>query len=226
MIKAIIFDFDGTLANTIFSIREGLNATMRIFGFPEHDLAAVTSFINTGARELVRKALPADLQSDEALLDRVLTQYDACYAEVCCDNVPLYDGIADLLPRLKARYKIGVLSNKQDHFVRRLSACILPKNSYDEALGALPNCPTKPDPFLPNRIASMLGVSPDECIMIGDSDVDFRTAQNAGMLHIGVSWGYRDEAFLRSHGVSRIAHSAEELEREIKDLGEGSPLLR
>lgn len=215
MIKAIVFDFDGTLANTIFSVREGVNAAMRAFGFPEHDVAAVTSFINTGARELLRKALPADRQRDEALLDRVMEVYDAAYAEVCCENVPLYDGMGELLLSLKQSFKIGVLSNKQDHFVKLLCSEILPKGCCDAALGALPDKPTKPDPFLPNRIAEMLGVQPCECLMIGDSDVDFRTAQNAGMAHIGVSWGYRDEAFLRAHGVTRIAHSAAELKDMI-----------
>ena len=206
MIKAIVFDFDGTLANTIFSVREGVNATMRAFGFPEHDVAAVTSFINTGARELLRKAIPADRQRDEALLDRVMEVYDAAYAEVCCENVPLYDGMGELLLSLKQSFKIGVLSNKQDRFVKEIIAKLYPEDLFDEVHGQL-EYPAKPDPTAALAIAKSLKVPVEECMFCGDSDVDILTAKNAEMVPLGVSWGYRPAEVLRQVGAELIART-------------------
>lgn len=210
--KAIIFDFDGTLADTIAALREGINRTMCLYGYPEHTDDEIRSFINYGARELVRRALPRELQSDEAHLDRVYSDYNRIYGEVYLHTDRTYDGVAELVARLHGSYRIGVLSNKQDVYVKRLCEQILPAGSYDVAQGVILGKPTKPDPFLSHIVANALGVSPSECVMIGDSDVDFRTAQNAGMQHIGVTWGYRDEAFLRAHGVTLLAHTPDELE--------------
>jgi phosphoglycolate phosphatase len=217
MIRAVIFDFDGTIADTISAIREGVNMTMRQYGYPEHTYDEVQSFINNGARQLVLRAMPEDLRSDEALWDRVFETYEESYGQTYMQTKEAYDGLPELIQKLHDTdgFKIGVLSNKEDLFVRNLTHQVLFPNTFDAVQGVVPGHPTKPHPYLGNRIAESLGVKPEECIMIGDSDVDFRTAQNAGMAHIGVSWGYRDEAFLRDHGVTRIAHSAAELKDMI-----------
>lgn len=213
MIKAVIFDFDGTIANTIPAIREGVNATMRRYGYPEHSDAAILSFINFGARQLIRNAMPAELRGDEALVDRVLADYNEDYSRVYDHTRVAYGGIPELLDRLhRAGHPVGILSNKQDVFVKKLSEQVLLRGSWDSAHGVGPGQPAKPDPFLSELVARELGVKTSECIMVGDSDVDIRTAENAGMLHVGVSWGYRDEDFLRAHGAVRIARTVDELE--------------
>ena len=218
MIKAVVFDFDGTLADTLPAIREGVNMAMRKLGYPEHDLDAIRSFINHGARHLIRCALPKDLQNDEVALDAALNVFQSCYEQTCLQTEETYDGMKELVQRLHGDYKIGILSNKPDAFLQALCAQVLEEGSFDAAQGGLSDHPTKPNPYLTEKIAEAMGVETAECLMIGDSDVDYLTAQNANMEHIGVTWGFRDEAFLRQHGVARIAHTVEELEMLIKSL--------
>lgn len=218
MKKAVIFDFDGTIADTLSAIQEGVNMTMRLKGYPEHDLAAILSFINYGARHLIRMALPVDLQEDESKVNETLKLYDQCYEKVFLHTDRAYDGVAELIERLHKDYKIGVLSNKQDIFVKQLSAQILKADSYDAAQGVIPNRPTKPHPFLSEKIATDMGVIPEECIIVGDSDIDILTAKQADMTHIGVAWGFRSEEFLRQNGATRIAHTPEELEEIIRSI--------
>lgn len=218
MIKAIVFDFDGTLADTIPAIAEGVNMTMRQYGFPEHSEEAVRSFINNGPRMLIRRALPKDLQADEALLDRVLTDYDGLYKTVCHHTDHAYDGIPALIDTLRQKgLRIGVLSNKQHHLLRQICLGIFP-TQCDAIVGTVPDKPTKPDPYLSYQIARDLDVSPEECILIGDSDVDIRTANNAGMIHVGVSWGYRDRNFLFENGATLVADTPKALLAIIEKL--------
>lgn len=220
MIKAVLFDLDGTIADTIPAIAEGINIVMRQRGYPEHPDEAVLGFINYGSRELIRSAMPAELRTDEDLVSAVLADYDEAYGACYDHTTETYPGIPALIRTLhnELGLKIGVLSNKQDIYVKQLAEQLLPDRLFGAAQGVIAGKPTKPDPYLSNRTAEALGVKPEECIMIGDSHVDFYTAQNAGMTHIGVSWGYRSEEFLRSIGATRIAHTADELLTEIKAL--------
>ncbi len=218
MIRAVIFDFDGTVADTIPAITKGLNLTMAQYGYPLHTEAEVRTYINNGPRMLVRRALPTELAQNEALLDRVLADYDRLYKTVCTHTDKPYDGVAELIAALRADgIRIGVLSNKQDPLVKLLCGKVLPELT-DAALGSLPNHPNKPDPYLPLRIAADLGVDPLECILVGDSDVDIATAKAAGMTHIGVTWGYRDKAFLRAHGAMCTVDTPEQLRAAIDQM--------
>ncbi len=216
MIKAVIFDFDGTLADTIPAIREGVNLTMGELGYPTHDDAAILSFINFGPKHLIRCALPPMLQEDEEILESALRLFHQRYGEVYLHTERAYDGMRELVSRLHGDYKIGILSNKQDEFVKQLCAQVLDEGSYDATQGSLQNHPAKPHPYLSERIAAAMEVSADDCVLIGDSDVDVLAAKNAGMEHIGVSWGFRNEEFLRRHGATKIAHSPDELEQMIR----------
>ncbi|MBR3894359.1 MAG: HAD-IA family hydrolase [Clostridia bacterium] len=212
MIRAVIFDLDGTLANTIPAIREGLNLTMKLYGYPEHTDAEVLTFINNGARELVRRAMPEELRGDEETVSRVLADYDRLYAETYYHTDRTYDGIPEVIAALHARgLGIAVLSNKQDVFVKRLCEQLLPAGVCDVAQGVIAGKPTKPNRFLSDLVAEKLGVSPSECVMVGDSDVDVKTARAAGMAHVGVSWGFRDRKFLLENGAEAIADTPAEL---------------
>ena len=221
MIQAILFDFDGTIANTVSVLREAVNLTMVQYGYPLHTDEDILRFINNGARELIRRAMPVDLQEDQELVDRVLVDYSGYYRQVYHHTEHPYDGVAELIERLHNEgFRIGVLSNKQDDILRKLSARVLLPGSYDAAQGVVTGKPTKPHPYLAEKLAADLGVSPGNCVMIGDSDVDLYTAQNAGMLHVGVTWGFRDEDFLREHGVTRFAHDPDELLQILYQLNE------
>lgn len=220
MVKAVIFDLDGTIADTIGAICEGVNLTMQKYGYPPHTESRVQSFINNGARELIRRAMPKELQTDEDLVTRVLADYTSDYASVCLHTDRTYDGIVELVEALRSRFgvKIAVLTNKPDALARMLIEQLLPMGRCDVTQGVIPDRPTKPDPYLSNRVMAEMGVQPDECVMIGDSDVDIRTAALAGMRHVGVSWGYRDEVFLRGHGATCVVHHPSEVIQVIQDM--------
>ncbi|MBE6553784.1 MAG: HAD family hydrolase [Ruminococcaceae bacterium] len=220
MIRAVVFDFDGTIADTIPAIRAGLNMTMRELGYPEHSLAGVRSFINYGARNLVRSALPAEYREDEAHVDRVLDLYESFYGQTYLQTKEAYDGIPALIEELHSQHgvKIGVLSNKEHMFVVNLVDQVLLPNTFEAVQGNIPSKPAKPHPYLSNLVAESLGVAPEECVMVGDSDVDIRTAHNANMTHVGVSWGYRDENTLRENGANLIARDVCELRKILLDL--------
>ena len=221
MIQAFLFDFDGTIADTIPVLREAVNMTMEQYGYPLHSNEDILRFINNGARELIRRAMPADLQEDQELVDRVLADYSGHYRKVYHHTERAYDGVAELIARLHNEgFRIGVLSNKQDDILRKLTAQILLPGSYDGAQGVITGKPTKPHPYLVEKLAADLGVPPEACVMIGDSDVDFYTAQNAGMRHVGVTWGFRDEAFLRERGATLFAHDPDELLQILYQLNE------
>lgn len=222
MIRAVIFDFDGTVADTLPALTEGINRTMEHFSLPLHTVAEVRTYINHGARELCRAALPAAMQRDEEFLDRVLAVYNEKYGEVYHHTTAPYEGVAELIATLHRDYRIGVLSNKQDAYVKLLCAQVLPAGSVDAAQGDIAGHPTKPDPFLSRRIAASLGVSPEECALVGDSDVDFATAKNAGMHHIGVTWGFRTKEQLRAAGVERFADTPREVGELLRSLATDS----
>ena len=215
--RAVIFDFDGTIADTISAIREGINLVMDELGFPRHTDAEVLTFVNHGSRELLRRALPERYRKDEDMVTRALSLYDKHYLTVCYHTDRTYPGVADLIERLhKKGYAIGILSNKQAPVLEKMVASLLPQGSYDAVQGVFPGAPTKPHPFLSHKIQERLGVSPAECVFVGDSDVDFATAKNGGMTHIAVTWGFASEEHLKEVGATRFAHTAEELETLIE----------
>lgn len=216
--KAVLFDFDGTIADTIPAITEGVNLAMVELGLPTHTERDVLRFINHGARELVRQALPERLRADAAFLEHALAVYNRAYGSVYLHTRVPYAGMGELISDLHRTLKIGVLSNKQDAFVRGLARQTLPAGSYDAAVGFEDGKPAKPDPYLSRKLAETLGVDPADCLMVGDSDVDIATARNAGMAHIGVSWGYRPAAFLRQAGAARVAATPAELAALIAEF--------
>ena len=219
MLRAAIFDFDGTVADTIPVIHKALNITMQRLGFPTLTHEQVVLAINNGARMLVRNVLPVELRNNDAEVDRILAIYLDDYRSCHMDTKVAYDGIPALFEALHADgWKLAVLSNKQDDMVKNLSLQTLPVGTVDAAQGVVPGKPTKPDPYLVNRVCERLGVQPEECVMIGDSDVDVATARNAGMRHIGVTWGYRNEETLRAQGATHLAHDANELYCLLKKM--------
>lgn len=212
MIKAILFDLDGTLANTISALQHGINLTMRALGYPESTEEDVLAHINNGARQLIRLSLPEALQSDEEKVTEALALYNKMYEKTYMETDTTYDGIPEVLTELNARgYKVAVLSNKQDPFVVRLCEQLLPEGSYVIARGQREGVPTKPDPTAPLELADLLGAAPSECAFVGDSNVDILTAKNAGMLAVGVSWGYRPREVLEETGADVIVDLVPEL---------------
>ncbi len=212
MIKAILFDLDGTLANTISALRAGINLTMDALGYPKSTDADVLAHINHGARQLIRLSLPAALQTDEDKVDEALALYNKMYEKTYMMTDRCYDGIPEVLTVLRDRgYRIGVVSNKQDAFTVLLCEQLLPAGVCLAARGQRAGVPAKPDPAAPLAVAALLGAAPQECAFVGDTHVDVATAKNAGMLAVGVSWGYRPRAVLEEAGADRIIDRPEAL---------------
>lgn len=210
--KAILFDFDGTLADTISAIRSGVNLTMRALGYPESTHEDVLDHINFGARQLIRLSMPMALQSNEALVEEALALYNEMYEKTYMETDRTYEGIPEVLTKLTERgYRIAVLSNKQDSFIVRLCEALLPHGSYLHARGQRVGAPAKPDPTVPLEVAALLGAAPSECAFVGDSNVDMETAKNAGMRAVGVSWGYRSREVLLAAGADTVIESVPDL---------------
>ena len=218
MIKAIIFDLDGTVADTISSIREGVNLTMEQFGYPTHTDADIRRFINHGARELIRQALPAEVSVDPARVDEVLQVYHGMYDKTYTHTNLCYEGMADAMAELAKTHKLAILSNKQDRMVKGLAAQLLPAGTVRVAQGQVEGVPTKPDPTAVWQICRALGVEPSECAFVGDSDVDMHTAINAGCLPVGVTWGYRGQDVLIRAGAELLVHTPGELADVIERI--------
>ena len=217
MLKALIFDLDGTLAHTLPAIAEGMNLALAELGYPEIDEAQVYEFINMGARDYAKYALSAKYREDDARIDALYAAYNRHYAEVYMHTDTTYDGIPALIAQLKGKYPMAVNSNKQDEFVKSLVAQLFAPDTFVAAEGFRTDRAAKPDPAVPLQLAALMGAQPHECAYIGDSDVDVKTAKNAGMHAIDVCWGYRPEAVLYDMGAEIVAHSPEELIKIIEN---------
>ena len=222
-IKLVIFDLDGTAADTMDGIVEGLNRTMSECGYPAHTRESVLQFVNYHTRRYIEEALPEAARTD-AEIDRVLGIYTRHYEDTYTLTVP-FKGIPALFDRLNQRCPVAMNSNKQDRFVKALAEQLFAEGTFIAAEGYRPDRPSKPDPAMAYAIMEMaserLGerLTPDQCVYVGDSDVDYYTAQNAGMHCISVSWGYRSHEFLRALGDQPVAASVEELWDELVRLG-------
>ena len=211
MIKALIYDLDGTLADTLPSLCQAINMTMDHYGAPLRTCEDVRLAIGNGARMLVKRLLPDALSNHEDKVTEALLYYNARYAETYT-AADCYDGIQDAVTALCRRgYTSAVLSNKPDKYTVALCRILFPENTFALTQGQQEGVPTKPDPTAPLSIAARLGVRPEECAFIGDSEVDIRTAKNAGMMSVGCAWGYRSADDLRAEGADAVIDTPDQL---------------
>lgn len=218
MIKALIFDLDGTLAHTLPAIAEGMNLALAELGYPEIDEQQVYEFINLGARDYAKNALPVEYREDDGRIDALYAAYNRNYAKVYMHTNTTYEGIQEMIEQLKGKYPMAVNSNKQDEFVKSLVAELFPDGTFVAAEGFRTDRAAKPDPAVPLMLADMMGAEPYECAYIGDSDVDVKTALRAGMHAIDVCWGYRPAEVLYAIGAEQVAKTPEQLLQIIKEL--------
>ncbi len=216
MIKAAIFDLDGTLADTLADLLTAMNGMLRHYGWPERTLEELRSFINRGARVFVARSMPEGSWQDmhDPIVDEAIDVYNKCYDLCFNDKTAPFPGVPEAVEKLKdAGIGLGVLSNKQDFFVKPMTEKLFPG-----AFGVIRGqgeYPEKPEPTSAIVTAHELGAKPEECVFVGDSDIDMKTAINAGMYPIGVAWGYREPEVLLSAGAAYIAETPAELVRHI-----------
>ncbi|MGN1132764.1 MAG: HAD family hydrolase [Ruminococcus sp.] len=203
MYKIVIFDLDGTLANTLIDLADATNVGLAKAGLPAHPVEKYKKMVGGGVLNLVKRAMsPVE---DEKLFDIVKNGFDEYYKEHSIDKTCAYEGTEELLNELsKKGIATAVLSNKPDEFVAKILKKIYPDHSFAYAWGKKPEYNTKPDPEALNAILSLTGFEKEECIYVGDSNVDCFTAQNAGVKCCGVSWGFRGREELENAGADHV----------------------
>jgi phosphoglycolate phosphatase len=209
--QAVIFDLDGTLLDTIEDLADSMNRVLADFGFPAHTLDAYKTFVGEGAEVMIRRALPED-QLRPGLLEQCLESLRVEYGRRWENKTRPYPGIPELLDHLNdLGLKMAVLSNKMDHFTRLMVARLLPRWRFEPVLGARPAVPRKPDPAGALEIAETLKISPDHFFYLGDTGIDMMTASAAGMVPVGVLWGFRPADELQAQGARWLIEKPMEL---------------
>lgn len=208
MYKAVIFDLDGTLLNTLTDLYNSVNHGLSSFGFPERTIDEVRSFIGNGVKKLMERSTPEG--TDEETNAKCLDIFRAHYLQHMADNTAPYEGVNELIGRLEAKgIRTAVVSNKLHSAVVDLCRDYFP--AIEEAIGVSVEEERKPNPVNVLKVLNLFGITAEECIYVGDSEVDVQTAHNAAVKCIGVTWGFRDEAELKKNGADFIAHNADEV---------------
>ncbi len=217
-IKAVIFDLDGTLLNSLEDLADSVNAAMTKFSYPTHSIDAVCRFVGNGVAKLIERALPNGKENKD--YEACLSYFKEHYALHMYDKTGPYENIPEMLDSLKSKgYKLAVVSNKFDAAVKEL--CKRYFDGYIEvAIGEneAEGIKKKPAPDTVIKALGMLGCTKDEAVYVGDSEVDVHTAKNSGMKCISVLWGFREKEFLESEGACIFANTAAELVEAIENL--------
>jgi len=202
--KAVIFDLDGTLLDTLEEIADSMNGTLIRLGFPIHDLEAYRYLTGDGIVALITNALPAGGR-DESTIRKAGEILREEYQQRWALKTKLYDGIPELLEELTRRgISLNILSNKMDEFTQRAARQFLGRWTFDRILGDGSRFLRKPDPAAALHIAAERNLGPAEVIYLGDTSTDMMTAIAAGMFPVGALWGFRDRDELLASGARAV----------------------
>ncbi len=211
MKKNIVFDLDGTLLDTLEDIAISANFALVSLGFEAQEREKYRYFVGEGVFKLFENIFASNPQTPE-LIQNAVSLFESHYAKQFNQNTKLYEGISKMLTFLQTRgFKMAILSNKPDSFVKMCVFKYLNKWQWEVVYGARENIPRKPNPQGAIDIAESLHVNPQECYYLGDTSTDMLTANRAGMIAIGALWGFRDEAELVENGAKYIVKEPSEL---------------
>ena len=209
MYKAVLFDMDGTVLDTVGDLTDAINISLEKFGFPVRSQEEVKSFLGKGPAHFVNCAVPEG--TDEATRRQVLAFYEPYYDSHCQIKTAPYPGIMELLHCLKNRgIQLAVISNKQEPAVKALAVRHF-GDLLALAVGTSDSIPCKPNPAAVLSAMGELGVEKSETLYVGDMDVDLNTARNAGIDCVCVAWGFLGRKKLESLGAEHIVDNTEEL---------------
>lgn len=209
--KAVIFDLDGTLLDTIDDLADAANNTLSEMGFPGHPVESYKTFVGDGVEKLIERALPEANRDNETIKKGVEIQRNQ-YAQNWDNKTRPYDGVIEVLKELKQKeISVSIFSNKPDDFTKLCVSQFIPVHLLDIVQGARTGVPRKPNPTGALEIAGRLSVLPEETVYVGDTNTDMQTAVSAGMYAVGVLWGFRDKEELVSEGANTIISKPQEL---------------
>ncbi len=207
-VEGAIFDLDGTLVDTLDDIARAMNQVLGRHGLPQHATQAYRPMIGRGARVLVELAVP---QESTAPIEDMLEEYKEAQADLTSSARP-YEGVEELLSQLSRRgFPTAVVSNKATEAAVHLVQRLIPAHTFAAIIGAQENLLLKPNPTGARRALQHLGLAPERCAFVGDTEIDMQTARNSGMRAVGVAWGFRDAPTLQKAGAMHLAQTAAEL---------------
>lgn len=208
MIRAVLFDLDGTLTDTIDDISDAMNRSLRLHGLPEWTVAEYCYLVGDGAKKLAERAV----RDRQELALSVQREYQSYYEAHTRVKSKPYDGVPEMLRALQERgVPLAVFSNKPDADTKNVVAHFFPEIAFKVVRGQVEGVPVKPDPTGALAVAQALGVAPGEVLYLGDTATDMGCALNAGMHPVGVLWGFRKEDELRTSGAEHIIAHPEEV---------------
>lgn len=212
MIKALIFDFDGTLVNTLEDLKDSINMALVSNGFKkQYSIDETKHLIGKGIRVLCTRALnycSHSLEDEE----KVYKSFYDYYSKNQINKTKPYPSVIETLKEIKKRnIKIAILSNKKHENLQEIVSNLFPKNLFDIAFGKKDEFPLKPSPDSLCHILDLLNVTKEEVLYIGDSDVDMETARNANVKKIAVTYGYREKKLLENYNPEYIIDDISEL---------------
>lgn len=210
MNKAVIFDLDGTLLDTLPDIHFYVNEMLKVKGYNLRSREEVMQFIGCGSKNLIKLSLP------EGLLDEEITicheYYNKIYTDSNSPRTKLFDGIKEVVKTLKERgYKIAILTNKPQETTDTVHERYMKDMGFDMVVGQSGKVKVKPDPTAAKEILKTLDVLPENCYFIGDGETDVQTSINLGSRGIAVLWGYRSKEQLSKAGAKVFANEPKEL---------------
>lgn len=211
----VIFDLDGTLLNSLEDLTDSVNYVLALHDFPRRNITEIRSFVGNGVGRLIELSIPEGLNN--SYYEQCVSEFRTHYSKNMGNKTGAYDGIMELLRQLSnEEFKMAIVSNKFDAAVKELAQDYF-RGYIRVAIGESKNVARKPAPDSVIKALEQLGSVVEKAVYVGDSEVDVRTAKNAGLTCIGVTWGFRDREVLRQEGADYIIDKPDELLKVIRD---------
>lgn len=215
--KAVVFDLDGTLLDSIEDLSDSMNIVLEKAGFPTHSVQKYKYFVGNGMKQLAVRALPEEFRSPE-IVERTILAMSQEYGDRWDNKSRPYEGIPQLLDLLVAkRFDLAVLSNKPDNLAKKIVGKLFSNWKFKAVCGERESVPIKPDPAGALEIALNMGISTNNILYLGDTATDMKTANDAGMYAVGVLWGFREKNELISNGAKVIIEDPIDLIKLIEE---------